>query len=141
MWEAVICMASELNPETGLPVLPEPDLFYRVNKLSVDIRRRYPDTEWLGYYDRVWDERDIDSREEQRVTHEPIPRKWGNFWLGGYRSVIQVRRVERSSLEARYECAVYESNLLILAEKALAIYKEKKITEALYGDYPPKKFQ
>lgn len=130
-----------INPETGLPALPEPDLFYRVNKRSVDIRRRYPDSDWFGIYDRLFDEGGLDSKQEQRTTHEPIPRKWVNFWLGGYREVGQIRFVERSLLEARYEEELPTvDNLLVLAEEALKIYNQKKINESLYGDYPPKKF-
>lgn len=36
----------DIDPSTGLPRLPESDLFFRVNKEGVEVRRSLPDTEW-----------------------------------------------------------------------------------------------
>jgi hypothetical protein len=144
------------DPVTGLPSLPEPDLFFRVLKNSVQLLRKLPDTEWGPYPESRYSIYNDYSRETETRTVSYLAQEKG--WFNLKKEVVkqkeEYRRVNRLELvsEAYTELLPEDPNnpkkikwevitkktIPVLAERALNKYLKTQELETLLGDYPPK---
>lgn len=153
----------KIDDATGLPELPE-GYFWRVEKQSVSIMEKRPDTEWYATYSPS---PHIEPGREYRDAVSTVTRKaWGLFPVT--RTVVskETRIVNRSQAvvtqkteetgekytvrgtirydnirmpdqEFKLHKDLTREDLIPLCEKALEKFDNRK----LLGDYPPKKLE
>ncbi|QDK01364.1 hypothetical protein SEA_WATERT_95 [Microbacterium phage WaterT] len=125
-----------IDTVTGLPELPDENLFFRVRSNHVEIRRRLPDR-YIGEVTRrrwwgktvVVSEGRYETGDSEHVTWGAIPASddtdlQGEFYWGEFLGVTGGVRVTRE-------------NVIAIAQVGLSRYQDS----LLYGDYPPKKLE
>ncbi|USH44546.1 hypothetical protein SEA_CASSITA_93 [Microbacterium phage Cassita] len=125
-----------IDPTTGLPELPDENLFFRVGSNRVEIRRRLPDRYIAGETRRTWRGKKVVVSEGRYEPGGSEHVAWGAFsvsddidlkpeyWYGEFLGVTGGVRVTRE-------------NVIAIAQIALSRYRDS----LLYGDYPPKKLE
>lgn len=125
-----------IDTATGLPELPEPDLFFRVANNHVEIRRRLPDRKIPEVTGRTWWGKTVVVSEARFETGGSEHVSWGGiaasddtkftaeYFHGHFLGVMGGVRVTRE-------------NVVEIAQIALSRYQDS----LLYGDYPPKKLE
>ena len=131
-----------IDEATGLPALPE-GMFWRIDEHCVHIMRRgewseWSDTKRFGGYWCDYDERKtVKSKGVIFIRKEEVT----EYRFRELDSVHLVKFGTRDEYGALIEeDPVTPENVVERCQEVLAAYNEKVEREALYGDYPPKKF-
>lgn len=126
---------SEIDPNTGLPKLPE-DYFWRITPHGVEIRKRLPDTDW-EYIPAMYRNHQ-DCKVEVRWVDNPRMRKWNRLFY----VFLQDDRIPETRYTNRSEVVVQSEYVPVLKRTIQGICEE--LLDALesrmmVGDYPPNK--
>ena len=131
-----------IDEATGLPALPE-GMFWRIDEHCVHIMRRgkwseWSDTKRFGGYWCDYDERKTVKSKGVIFTRKEEVTEYRFRELDSVHLVKFGTRDEYGALIE--EDPVTPENVVERCQEVLAAYNEKVEREALYGDYPPKKF-
>lgn len=131
----------EIDDATGLPALPE-GFFWRVNEVSVEIRKRLPDSEWGPIYAHwggwsTYQPSGTGESEERTKEVTVYKKRFLRKPLKTLELEYEYREINRSEVVekiATLDPRITRENLLDLCREAVEAMEARK----LYGDYPPK---
>ena len=132
-----------IDEATGLPALPE-GMFWRIGEHCIRIMSRgewtkWSDTKGFGCYWGDYDERKtVKCRGVIFIRKEEVT-EYRFRELASVHGKVFGNRDEYGALIE--EDPVTPENVVERCQEVLAAYNEKVEREALYGDYPPKKFE
>lgn len=125
-----------IDTATGLPELPESDLFFRVKRDHVEIRRRLPDRVIEEKTKRTWwgGKKIVSKRREVKGESESVT--WGAIAIPGKELEVSMPFLTSTWWFQNVQDITRE-NVIQAAEEALSNLDRIN----LYGDYPPKKLE
>lgn len=136
----------------ALPELNDPDLYFRVNLRSVELRKHLPDTEWSenlclgGGRQGICEEREILSVSRRWFVTQHITKTEYRYVnvsvsLGAAYTELEREYTDQRGVTQRTYREITRKDIPVLAQKALQEYEDDLERKSLLGDYPPKRFE